>query len=211
SLRKHEKTHDQRTPHPLPPPVHHMANSMHISFATPNRMFSTPQPQSQHLYQQRPPAFDNVSNPLSGGPSRDLRSGPPPPQSIHPHQLPPVHQLHPPSPVGPSPSSSNSFGFSQNPRLMPQPPPQAPPQHPGQHNNMNYHYHSSHPAALQPPPLNHHRPELVHHPRAPSFDGTQKGTPQPPSPSSHFFAHPHPSQPQVAAPSSRPATSSTNN
>ncbi|CAG8489057.1 13234_t:CDS:2 [Acaulospora colombiana] len=207
SLRKHEKTHDQRTAHNSHslPSVHPIGNGMHISFTPTNRMFPTAQPQPQApLYRQRSPGFDSTSNPL---PSRDLRSGPPP-QPVHPHHLPPVHQLHPPSPVGPSPPSNSSFGFPQNHRLIPQPPPQ----HPGQHNNMNYHYHSSHPAALQPPPLNHHRPELVHHPRTPSFDGSQQGTTQQSSsPSNHFFAHPHPPQPPPAAPSSRPTTSSTNN
>ncbi|CAG8459509.1 23980_t:CDS:2 [Gigaspora rosea] len=204
SLRKHEKTHSQ---HPLPS-VHSSGisinNGMHINFTSQNnRLYSSSQQQTPqtHLFQQRPPGFDPSSNPLPSG-SRDMRPvPPPPPQPIHPHHLPPVHQLHPPSPVGPSPPTSNSFNYSQAHRILPQGPSPS-----GQHGSLNYHYH---PAPLQPQPLNH-RPELVHHSRSSSFDGSQQQGPptSTSSPSSHFFAH---SQQSSTAPTGRssnsPATS----
>ncbi|CAG8623950.1 13450_t:CDS:2, partial [Dentiscutata erythropus] len=142
SLRKHEKTHTQ---HPLPS-VHSSGisinNGMHINFTSQNRLYpsSQQQPPQTHLFQQRPPGFNPSSNPL-----------------------PSVHQLHPPSPVGPSPPSSNSFNYSQGHRILSQGPPSS-----GQHGPLNYHYHTP-----LPQPLNH-RPELVHHSRGPSFDGSQQ-------------------------------------
>ncbi|CAG8732446.1 6798_t:CDS:2, partial [Cetraspora pellucida] len=111
SLRKHEKTHDIRAAHSQHslPSVHSSGisitnNGMHINFTSQNRLYSSSQQQT-HLFQQRSPGFDPSSNPLPSGP-RDMRSVPPPPQPIHTHHLPPVHQLHPPSPVGPSPTSN---------------------------------------------------------------------------------------------------------
>ncbi|CAI2172735.1 3721_t:CDS:2 [Funneliformis geosporum] len=171
SLRKHEKTHDTRLSHTHPlPPVHPSSisiptnNGIHINFAQ-NHMFSAPQPQPPpHQPHQPHHIFSQKSAVIDSSGQHDIRSVPPP---SHPHQLPPVHQLHPPSPVGPTASSNNTFGF----RLLSQPP-----------NTLSY-YHP-----LQPPPLNH-RPELIHHPRINSSEASQSPLSSASSPSAHFFAH----------------------
>ncbi|CAG8525361.1 11931_t:CDS:2, partial [Racocetra fulgida] len=82
-------------------------------------------------------------------------------------------------------------GFDPSSNPLPSQPPS------GQHGSLNY-YH--------PPPLQPHRPELVHHSRGPSFDGSQQQGPSPSSssPSPHFFAH---SQQSSTAPTGRPSNS----
>ncbi|CAG8751420.1 34562_t:CDS:2, partial [Gigaspora margarita] len=93
--------------------------------------------------------------------------------------------------------SSNPLPSGSPHRILPQGPSPS-----GQHGSLNYHYH---PAPLQPQPLNH-RPELVHHSRGPSFDGSQQQGPptSTSSPSSHFFAH---SQQSSTAPTGRSSNS----
>ncbi|PKY39898.1 hypothetical protein RhiirA4_257020 [Rhizophagus irregularis] len=178
SLRKHEKTHDVRAPHTSLPPVHPSGiaisanNGMHINFQ--NRIFSATQPQPppphqphqpHHIFPQKPAGIDSTSTSTS----HDIRSVP---QPIH--HLPPVHQLHPPSPVGSTPNSTFAYPHPQH-RLM-QPPPNTLPPH-------SYHYHSHPP--VQPPPLNH-RPELIHHPRVNFSEASQTSTS---STSAHFYPH----------------------